>query len=322
MMGVVTADDRFAYHPSTAATYDMAAAAAQFARLIKPYDRRYAGRCLEAAERAWKAAEENPVFLYGNIPGSGGGNYDDASVSDERFFAAAELFVTTGKGRYRRAAAEYLESPEWDALAGNLGASLSWQQVSFAGALSLASSRRPGFGLRKAAVEGILESAGAYLDVVMSDGYGVPLTEYPWGSNSTALNKGLVMVTAADLAEDAVVAAIFRDAAAGILDYLLGRNALAQSYVTGYGVHDAFSPHHRFWAGDPGLGYPYPPPGVLVGGPNSSPSDGPGRTVADRAAAKRYIDDNESYSTNEVAINWNAPLAWMAVWASSTAQGN
>jgi endoglucanase len=25
-----------------------------------------------------------------------------------------------------------------------------------------------------------------------------------------------------------------------------------------------------------------------------------------------YVDDVNSFSTNEVAINWNAPLAWVA----------
>ena len=28
------------------------------------------------------------------------------------------------------------------------------------------------------------------------------------------------------------------------------------------------------------------------------------------------VDDVNSYSTNEVAVNWNAPLAWVASWAA------
>ena len=34
----------------------------------------------------------------------------------------------------------------------------------------------------------------------------------------------------------------------GAVDYLLGRNPLDYSYVTGYGVHSAQYPHHRWWA--------------------------------------------------------------------------
>ena len=32
------------------------------------------------------------------------------------------------------------------------------------------------------------------------------------------------------------------------------------------------------------------------------------------APQKCYVDDIASYSTNEVAINWNAPLAWAAAF--------
>ena len=27
-----------------------------------------------------------------------------------------------------------------------------------------------------------------------------------------------------------------------------------------------------------------------------------------------WADDVESYALNEVAVNWNAPLAWVAAW--------
>ncbi|THX75535.1 hypothetical protein D6D04_07324 [Aureobasidium pullulans] len=29
-----------------------------------------------------------------------------------------------------------------------------------------------------------------------------------------------------------------------------------------------------------------------------------------------YVDDVNSYSTNEVAINWGSALAWVASWAA------
>ena len=32
-----------------------------------------------------------------------------------------------------------------------------------------------------------------------------------------------------------------------------------------------------------------------------------------------YVDHIESYSTNEVAINWNAPLAWIAAFLDDSA---
>jgi endoglucanase len=33
-----------------------------------------------------------------------------------------------------------------------------------------------------------------------------------------------------------------------------------------------------------------------------------------QAPAKRYLDQIDSSSTNEVTINWNAPLGWTATY--------
>jgi endoglucanase len=81
-------------------------------------------------------------------------------------------------------------------------------------------------------------------------------------------------------------------------------------------------PHHRFWANDPANGFPAPAAGALSGGPNSAPSD-PNATNANLAslpAAKRYLDELGSYSTNEVAINWNAPLVWVSTYLDQNAK--
>ena len=102
-------NDRFGYPPSTAATLNLAASAAQMARLVKPFDADYAARCLEAAERAWKAARDTPEFKYGRIPGPGGGNYDDFYLEDEYYWAASELFITTGKDEYKGEITKALE---------------------------------------------------------------------------------------------------------------------------------------------------------------------------------------------------------------------
>jgi len=51
-------------------------------------------------------------------------------------------------------------------------------------------------------------------------------------------------------------------------------------------------------------------PGLLVGGPNPGMEDHiqVPSTVPDEA----YIDDDRAYAVNEIAINWNAPLAYLA----------
>ena len=100
------------------------------------------------------------------------------------------------------------------------------------------------------------------------------------------------------------------------MDYLLGRNPLAQSYASGYGEKALQNPHHRFWAHQVNAKYPKAPPGVISGGPNSTIDDPYSKGAGLRGCApeKCYIDHCEAYSVNEIAINWNAPFAWTAAW--------
>ena len=100
---------------------------------------------------------------------------------------------------------------------------------------------------------------------------------------------------------------------------MLGRNALDQSYVTGYGTQFSQNQHHRTFAAqlDPTL--PHPPAGTLSGGPNSSIQDPvAAQTWPQGCVAQRcYLDNIQSWSTNEMTVNWNSSLTWMAAWASS-----
>src|SRR5260370_15915310 len=89
--------ERFLYPPSTAATLNLAAAAAQAARVFQSIDRAFSSRCLVAAEKAWSAAQANPQVYAPASPAVGGGPYDDTNAGDEFYLAASHLFVTTGK---------------------------------------------------------------------------------------------------------------------------------------------------------------------------------------------------------------------------------
>ena len=68
-------------------------------------------------------------------------------------------------------------------------------------------------------------------------------------------------------------------------------------------------------SGADGIDQPWP--GFLVGGPNSGRSDPAMRAKvpAGLPPAKAYIDDQEAYAANEVAINWNAPLVFLLAGA-------
>jgi endoglucanase len=76
--------------------------------------------------------------------------------------------------------------------------------------------------------------------------------------------------------------------------------------------------HHRPSGADAN---PEPWPGLLSGGPNANDRDGSG---LDRLPAvppaRRYVDEQASYASNENAINWNAPLVFLL--ASTVPTGN
>jgi endoglucanase len=106
------------------------------------------------------------------------------------------------------------------------------------------------------------------------------------------------------------------------MDYLLGRNPIDQSYVTGYGERPLRHPHHRFFAHQVRKDRPEPPPGIVSGGPNSSVQDpyARGAGLLGQPPQKCFLDHIESWSTNEVTINWNAPFAWVAAFLDEQAQ--
>jgi endoglucanase len=305
---------RHLYYPTTAATLNLAATAAQCTRLWRTLDPAYAQRCYKAATRAWDAAIRHPaVYAYDLF--SGGGPYDDLDVSDEFYWAAAELFLTTGDDRYLRAlqaSPRYLAVPSAQV---NAQGDLLWADLSAAGTIALLTvpGKLPAADAARAR-ERLLGAARGYLAQIEQEGYLLPYTveSYPWGSNANIINRALVLGVAHDLTREPA----FFHGAAEAMNYLLGRNPMDQSYVSGYGARTLQNPHHRFWARQRNPEYPGPPPGVLSGGPNSV-------SFSDPVAAKLkgfctgqtcWVDDIGAWTMNEVAINWNAPLVWVAAF--------
>jgi len=319
-------ETRYLHPPSTAATLNLAAVAAQCARIWRGIDATFAARCLDAARRAYAAAKRNPeLFRLGAFDGSGG--YNDADVSDEFFWAAAELFAATGEARYGQ---DLRASPHFtDALL-----EPAWPRTAPLGAITLALVPNPLSPQELAAQRArIVAAADRFLAEEAGEGYRIPYAAacrapgalfpgaatppgghcYPWGSNSTLLNRAMLLALAADFTGEAR----YRDGVIDVMDYLLGRNPLDQSYVSGWGARPMRNPHHRFWAHslDPNL--PPPPPGVLSGGPNNTSltRDPVGPALQGHCAAMTcWRDDIRAFSMNEIAINWNAPLAWVAAW--------
>jgi endoglucanase len=298
-------EERLLYPPTTSATLNLAATAAQCARIWKGIDEAFSARCLTAARLAWNAAKANPqVFAIGNFTGSGG--YGDNDVSDEFYWAAAELLATTGDPEFLTFVRN---SPHRDAEVGEPG----WPRTAALGTIALATL--PGASPeRDAARTALIRAAKGFAAEREKTGYRIPYAPsgYPWGSTSNLMNRAIVLAYAFEFTRDAK----YRNAVVDSMDYLLGRNPLDQSYISGYGARPMLHPHHRFWAPSIDATLPGPPPGVLSGGPNSTGmSDPVALEMKGKCAPMRcYADDVRAYALNEVAINWNAPLFWVAAW--------
>jgi endoglucanase len=326
-LGVAPNEDkqqRVLFKPSTAATLNLAATAAQAARLWKKLDAAFAAKCLNAAEVAWTAAKANPR-LFASKEIHGGGAYDDDKVDDDFYWAAAELLISTGKPEYR----QFVDASPWHKRlrmdAGGHTSTMNWAVTDALGTISLAVAAGADATLQATARKQLVSGADDYLKVIATQGYRTPLKptadgKYIWGSNSFVINNLIVLA----LAYDFTKAQKYLDGVATGMDYLLGRNPLGQSYVTGYGDKPLLHPHHRFWAHQANAKYPSAPPGILSGGPNSSIDDPYAKAAGLKGCApeKCFVDHIEAYSVNEITINWNAPLAWVTAWLDEKARAN
>ena len=309
---------RFLRPVSTAATYDLAATAAQGARLWQKLDPAFAARCLKAAETAFAAAKKSPT-IYAEPMGQGGGAYGDGDLSDELYWAATELFITTGKGEYKdeMTRSRFHASKAMDATGGNMG----WDHVAALAKISLAVAPN---NLGDAGIaeqrQALIGQADRFLASIEKRGYRAPVasdTSYIWGSNGGVMNAGVVLGMAYFLTKDVKYA----NGVVDTMDYLLGRNPLAKSYVAGHGANALRNPHHRVWSHQKDPRLPEAPPGAVSGGPNSMLQDPYIRKLGMSGCPPQtcYVDNIDSYSTNEVAINWNSALAWDAAFLDDMA---
>jgi len=305
--------------PSTAATLNLAAVAAQGARLWAPYDPAFANRALAAAKTAYAAAKAHPAIYASPTDGNGGGAYSDDDVTDEFYWAAAELYLTTGAATYR---ADLTASPHHT---GDVFAAtgFSWGSTAALGRLDLATvpNGLPAADLARIRAS-VRDAADAYLETLRGQAYGLPMPghsgAYFWGANSNIINNAIVIATAFDLTGDRA----YRDGAIEAMDYIFGRNALNQSYVTGWGENASRNQHSRIFGHQLDESLPHPPAGSIAGGANASLDDPFAKQLLDGCKPMFcYVDDIASYATNEVAINWNSALAWIATFLADQGAG-
>ena len=307
--------DRYVVQKSVTAALDFAAVMAQSARIFKGYSRELPGladSCQTAAVRAWGWARQNPNALYDQEamnrafdPDVSTGTYGDRNAADEWIWAAAELYLTTKDDAYYTAVNLYPDDKT--PLPG-------WPQVRTLAYYSLARLQDQLTPRGKQDLANVKSRLIREADKLKQDTEKQPFqtpmgksaSDYIWGSTSVAANQGILLLQAYRLTNDKSYLA----AALANLDYLLGRNAVGYSFVTGFGHKTPMHPHHRPSIAD---GIDAPVPGLLSGGTNANAARqdkcaGYTTTIADEV----FLDADCSYASNEIAINWNAPLVYLA----------
>lgn len=312
VMPGVTKAPRYVVQKGTAATLDFAAVTAQASRILKNFNKQFPGladSCLKASTAAWKWANQNPSVEYNQTefnkiyqPQITTGGYGDKKFSDEWVWAASELFITTKNKSYFNAytknKAETVSLP-------------SWANVDMLGYYSLLRSEKllPAYAQSNLQIvkDQILQLANEYISKVDSNAFqtvmGQSKRDFIWGSNAVAANESIVLINAYLLSNDKK----YLNGALSNLDYILGRNATGYCFVTGIGSNSTMHPHHRQSVSD---GVTEPIPGLLAGGPNPGQQDKCKYEFNESETS--YVDIDCAYASNEIAINWNAPLVYLS----------
>lgn len=301
---------RYVVQKGTAATLDFAAVTAQASRVFAKFPEQLPGladSCRKASIQAWNWAIKNPNIIYDQdamnktySPQIVTGGYGDRKLDDEFVWAAAELLITTQDNTY----VPYIK------LTDNITVP-NWGDVRTMGYYTLLKHpdlvSKTSFSQLPQLRKDYLKFASALVAEAGNNAYQTVMNKsvknFGWGSSSVAANQGMAMILAYKLTGEQT----YLDNAIANMDYLLGRNGAGYCYLTGFGHKLVMHPHHRPSVADEIVD---PVPGLLSGGPN------PGRqdqiptpsSVADEA----YVDDDRAYAVNEIAINWNAPFAYLA----------
>jgi endoglucanase len=293
----------------TAATADFVAVMAQAARIYQPYDADFAARCLAAARLSYGFLQTNVCPRMPGLaetvtcpavpstPQFGTGGYGDSNDNDERTWAAAEMWETTGE-------TDFLTDFESRASKGQnpIQATFDWGTVGNLGMFTYLLSKRDGRNpdLVTSLQTSLNTTANTLVSLAAANTYGRPIGYY-WGANGAVARSAMNLAVANALTPDPR----YVNAIVSGLDHLLGRNYYDQSQITMIGNNPPVHPHHRPSAAD---SVDDPWPGLLVGG-------------QDTGAKYDWQDTQAAPNLNEIAVNWNGALVYaaaaMAQWQAT-----
>ncbi|MEN9491943.1 MAG: hypothetical protein RJA63_2392 [Pseudomonadota bacterium] len=344
-------------YPTTAATLNFAAIAAQAARIWRDRDPEFSARCLAAAELAYAAAVKNPsIYRYGEFSDSkvavlpainqGGGAYAESKgkgdLGDAWLWANVELYLSKSQAGVpdSSAAQGHLKAiasrPAGGAVEGaspfsftimDWAQGFSWKYNKNIALMSLLVNGRDGEIKEKytAATQKTVGELPSASLITVADSLIDSMNASAFGVPNPAVFN---WASNADIANAGVLVSYaarygggvaYTRQARRIMSYLLGHNPLGKSYVTGYGSNPARNPHHRFWAKHLDISFPSAPPGMLVGGPNGK-WDGSvlGATPGTWASGK---DSGNKIYLSEIVPTCNRVEEVSAVFVAATNAG-
>jgi len=290
---------RFMVGKSTTSALVFSAMMAKFYRSFKEYDGHYADSCLQLSKRAYNWALKNPNVAFKNPTDITTGGYGDSFFEDEFTWANIELYLSTGD-------TTYLSKVNFERT--DLFIVPGWRNVATYGLLSIANhidTLQINASTRNT-IDSMLETlANAVATVSDTSAYSVPLNEFRWGSNGHISIQGMIALTSYKVTGSEK----YFNAALSALDYLLGRNATGFCFVSGFGSKSPMYLHDRRCSADR---IADPIPGYLSGGPTTDAQRDCGSyNYPSTFPAKSFLDKECSFSTNEIAINWSGPFAYL-----------
>jgi endoglucanase len=286
------------------------------AKVFRAHDMAFAQRCLEAARRGYSYLQARPdVNTDGPSCPSYRSNGDRVTGRHVRMFAAAGMLVATGERHFRdafeRSYEELTYIPDYHKMNG------------YAAMLYLRASA--GDPARKRAIR---DRVLALADAARADGAAHPFewaSHYYWGSISNGFHRAAF---AARICLDEQRREYCEQALSSV-HYALGRNSLRFVYVSGLpGVTRGMTRGFHEWLQSLDAS-PRDFPGMVAGGPVAAP-DANDRSYPDAKPRPQWgywgdpknprdastpLDarhtDNDSWSTNEVAVNWQGAAVYM-----------
>lgn len=310
--------DLFLFPVSSIATADFAAMEALAYTVYKEYDESYANDCLERAKKAFEWLDKNPEpLLFNNPPGCQTGVYGEWEDNTNRFWAACALYEATKDEKYlantlkyKKAIEEFEEKQRGNKFIEGISGGSAFTNMGYAGIAGLGSisyilsGREDDLGAELKDL--LVKEAERLAAVSKENGYDACMleTDFVWGSNMVIGKYGMVyalanLITGTDKYKENIL---------DVFHYLLGRNPVGMSYISGEGKISLKNPHLRPTEVD---GIENPWPGLVSGGPNRFLQDEIAGSLLERGKTppmKCYLDHAFCYSLNEITIYWNSPV--------------